>query len=226
MQSAKVANIYVAWLKSLALIAALSATWQPSKASAQDNDTQFWLYLNASGEIADDTRITVDISQRWREQARGDEQQTLRFSIDHSIAEGVTLGGGAGIFENGGTTEIRPHQQLTLASGRFAARSRIEQRFFDGAEQMELRFRQRVQYTQPLAQDFALVVNGEWLRIVQARQSSDAANNNQWRALALINYRLNKDVSISAGYLVILSPLDAEADLLTHVPQVVIGYRF
>jgi len=139
-------------LRIATLLAALAFAWQPSTASAQDEDVQLWQFFNLTGDLDKDTRLTIDATQRWREEARGDEQQTLRVTVEQTVAEGVRIGGGAAVFEAGGATELRPHQQVVFTQGRFELRTRLEERFFDGADQVELRLRQRVQYNIPLGQ--------------------------------------------------------------------------
>ncbi|PKP61340.1 MAG: hypothetical protein CVT87_07370, partial [Alphaproteobacteria bacterium HGW-Alphaproteobacteria-9] len=92
------------------LLAAMLAAWQPSIAIAADEDTQLWQYFVVTGDLDRDTSLTIDGSQRWREQARGGDQQTIRFTILQAVADGVRIGGGGGVFDAGGNTEIRSFQ--------------------------------------------------------------------------------------------------------------------
>lgn len=212
--------------RSLALIAAPATAWQPSTARAQDEDVQLWQIVNITGDIGEDTRLAVDASQRWREEARGGEQQTLRFTIDQRLTRDVQIGGGAMVLDAGGSTELRPHQQVTFALGRFEARTRLEERFFDGADRVELRLRQRIQYTQPLGQGWRASVGGEWFGLLQSRNAGEGASTEQWRAQVGVAYRLSQKVEIGANYWLLVFPNGERPDRLTHVPQTVLTYRF
>lgn len=213
-------------MQLLPLLAALAAAWQPSIAQAQDEDVQLWHIVNVTGDIAKDTRLTVDGSHRWREQARGDEQQTLRFMIERTVAKGVRIGGGAAVFEAGGNTELRPHQQITLASGRFESRTRLEERFFDGADRTELRLRQRIQYTQPLGKGWRASVGGEWLGLLQSRNDDEGASTEQWRALSAVAYKVNDRVEVGANYWLLEFPRGDRPNRTSHIVQTVLTYRF
>lgn len=208
------------------VIACAGLAWQPSSALAGENDVQFWFYTIAAGELDHDTRLAVDFSARWREQQRGDEQQTLRFTIEQEAAQGVRIGGGFGIFEAGGQTELRPHQQLTLVQGRFSARTRLEQRFFDQSERMELRFRQRVRYTQPLSRRVSASIDGEYLNLLQTRNRGPDQARDQWRGRFILQYRLGERMSLGAAYLFIHTPRPIGQNLNNHVPQGLLTYRF
>lgn len=208
------------------LLAALLAAWQPSKARAADEDVQLWLYAVARGDIDDDTRLTIDASARWREVRRGDEQQTLRFNIEQEIDDSVRIGGGLGVFEAGGLTEIRPHQEFTFTTGRLAARTRIEERFFDGADRMEIRFRQRLRYTMPVSDKLEAQLDGEYFNLVQTQSRNSNVARDQWRGRAEIGWKLSKQFRLSLAYLAIYTPTPDMRDPLNHVPQAWIEYRF
>ncbi|MFN9634768.1 MAG: DUF2490 domain-containing protein [Erythrobacteraceae bacterium] len=208
------------------LLAAGLAAWQPSKAHAADEDTQFWHVVFLTGDLDKDTRLTVDTSHRWREQARGGEQQTLRFTIEQTMAKGVRIGGGAAVFEASGNTELRPHQQIILVQGRFESRTRLEERFFDRADRVELRLRQRIQYNQTLGKDWRASLGGEWLGLLQSRNRDDGPSTEQWRALAGITYKVNDRLEVGANYWLLMFPRGDRPDRISHVPQTGLLYRF
>lgn len=207
-----------------ALICALAPGFSP--VNAQEQDTQFWVYAVGIKDFEDDLRLTVDASARWREQARGDEQQTLRFNLDTAIADGIRLGGGGGVFEAGGLTELRVHQQMALEFGRFSARTRTEQRFFDGADRMELRLRQRVRYTQPLSQTLSASLDAEYLHIARTAQRGPDQARDQFRPRLILEADLNPRVSLAGTYMVIITPRRSLSDRINHVPQAIVTYRF
>lgn len=213
-------------IRTAMLLAALGAAWQPSSAFAADEDVQLWLYAVASTDIDDDTRITFDASARWREERRGDEQQTVRVNLEQEVADFARIGGGIGVFEAGGLTEVRPHQEMTLTTGRIAARTRIEERFFDGADQMEFRFRQRLRYTLPLANGVDARFDGEYFHLVQTQFRDPDAARDQFRGRVEIGWRPEPGLRVSLAYLVIYTPTPFAPDPLNHVPQAWVEYRF
>jgi hypothetical protein len=208
------------------LLAALACAWQPSKARALDEDVQLWIYVVASGDLDDNTRLTLDASARWREERRDDEQQTIRFNIEQEVGDSVRVGGGLGLFEAGGRTEIRPHQEFTFTTGRLAVRTRIEERFFDGAERMEIRARQRLRYTLPIASKVEARFDGEFFNLVQTQSRDPDTARDQWRGRAEIGWRISKEFRLSLAYLAIYTPTPNARDPLNHVPQAWIEYRF
>lgn len=208
------------------LIACMGAAWQPATVRAADEDTQFWIYAVAKTDLGDATELTVDGTARWREQRRGDEQQTLRFNIDRALSDTVKLGGGFGVFEAGGATELRPHQQLTMSAGRFTFRTRTEQRFFDGADRVELRFRQRVRYTQPLGEGWKASIDGEYFNLVQTRNRDPNAARDQLRGRLIVTHSFSDTFSVAAAYLYIYTPQPGRTDQVNHVPQAIITKRF
>jgi len=208
------------------LLAAGCAAWQPSKAQAAEEDTQFWLVVTAGGEIAESTRLTLDASQRWREAARGGDQQTLRFTLERTVAQDVRIGAGAMVLEANGTTELRPHQQVTFALGPFEARTRLEQRFFDGADRVEVRLRQRLQYVQPLGDGWRANIGAEWLGLLQGRNAGEGASTEQWRAQAGVAYRIGERLDLGANYWLLVFPQGDRPARLSHVPQATLTWRF
>lgn len=209
------------------LLACLALAWQPSSALGQEEDTQLWIYGVATTDLGDATRLTVDATARWREEARGDEQQTLRFTILHEIGKGVRIGGGGGVFETeGGGTELRPHQQVTVRAGQFSARTRIEQRFFDNTERMEVRLRQLVRYQLPLGEKVSFSLDGEYLGLAQTRESDSNRPRDQWRARLILSTEVSDALTLGAGYLAILTPRDDAVDQINHVPQAYLTMRF
>jgi hypothetical protein len=212
--------------RNLALLAALISAWQPSKAHAADEDVQLWQFFFLTGDLDKDTRLTVDGTLRWREDARGGEQQTIRVTVEQAIADGVRIGGGAAVFEAGGQTELRPHQQIVGVFGKIESRTRFEQRFFDGADRVELRVRQRLSYNQPLGDGWRASVGGEWLGLLQGRSRVQGTSTEQWRAQAGVAYRIDKRLEVGANYWLIVFPRGDRPARYTHVPQTVVTWRF
>jgi len=212
--------------RAATLLAALVAAWQPSKAHATPEDTQFWLVGFVRGKPADDIYLTIDTSQRWRDPVFGADQQTIRVTVEKAVEDGVRLGGGVAFFQTGTRSELRPHQQFRFTSGGLDLRSRFEQRFFEGAEQGELRIRQRVQYTQPLAKGVNAIGSVEWFGIVQPRERSRPSGTEQVRNIVGVAFELTEQLDILPGYMLQITPRADSPDAISHVPQITLNYSF
>ncbi len=188
---------------------------------------QFRINAVARGEISEGLDWTLDGSLRWREEARGDEQQTVRVTLRQDIDDGVRIAGGLFVLETeGGRTEIRTFEDLLLSRGRWSSRTRIEQRFVEGSARMELRFRQRLRYRQPVAQDWDIAVDGELFQIISARDPDRGRAKNQWRARAFVLHDVSDDLSVGAGYMLVYVPRPDARDRISHVPQLRFSRRF
>jgi hypothetical protein len=209
------------------LLAALACAWQPSKARAGEEDTQFWLNAVATGKIGEGTTLTFDATQRWRGADEvGADQQTIRVALDQQVAENTRLGGGIMLFDTAGITEVRAHQQASFTLGRIEARTRLEQRFFDGADRMELRLRQRFTYNQPIAEGWRGTAGVEWLGIVQSRNAGEGTSTEQWRLQASLVHRVAKNLDVGAIYWMVIFPRGDRPARTSHIPQAAIIYRF
>lgn len=187
---------------------------------------QFWLLPNIEGDLDDDTSINVDVTYRWIDEAVGADQESVRVTIEQDVADNVKLGGGIGVFEANGATEIRVTQQMGLRRGGWSSRTRLEQRFFDGAERMELRFRQRIRYTTAITPKLSGNIEGEWLNLVQTRNENPRIPRDQWRWRAFATYDLSDHLTVGAAYMLIHTPGGEVTDRINHVPQAIVTYKF
>ena len=199
--------------------AALSAA--PVRAAAED--VQLWITESATVPLSEGVDGSVDVSERFRENG---EQLLTRGMVEFRLSDVAVAGGGAAyVITENSAEEVRPHQQLTLTFGKLAFRSRVEERFFDGADRMELRLRQKVTLTQPLSKSLKAGLAGELLYIAQSRDAGDVAHVDQWRANATLAHKLSPVLEGTLGYLMIFQPRDGGPDKLSHVAQVSISYK-
>lgn len=213
-------------LRFAMLLAALACAWQPSVARANPEDTQFWVVGFARGKLDDDVYITIDSSYRWRDPEFGADQQTFRVSIEKALEDDVRIGGGAALFQTGGVSEYRLHEQFRYAAGGLDLRTRLEQRWFDGADQMELRIRQRIQYTQGIAPRLEVVGSSEWFGIVQSRREGGRRGTEQIRNIIGVAYEVSDRLDITPSYMLQITPREGRADAISHVPQLTLNWRF
>jgi hypothetical protein len=208
------------------LLAATLAAWQPSSARANPEDTQFWLVGFARGKVGDDVYLTVDSSYRWRDPEFGADQQTFRVSLEKALDGDVRIGGGMSLFQTGSISEYRPHQQFRYARRGLDLRTRFEQRWFDGADQVELRIRQRVQYTRPIAPRIEAFASAEWFGIVQSRRDGGERGTEQVRTIAGLAYKASDRLDIAPSYLLQITPRPGRPDAISHIPQLTLNWSF
>ena len=208
------------------LLAAGLAAWQPSKALANPEDTQFWLVGFARGQISDDVYLTVDSSYRWRDPEFGADQRTFRVSIEKALDDEVRIGGGMSLFQTGGISEYRPHQQFRYAREGLDLRTRFEQRWFDGADRVELRIRQRVQYTHAIAPRLDAFGSAEWFGIVQSRKDSGRRGTEQVRNIVGVAYTVSDRLDIAPSYMLQITPRPGRPDAISHIPQLTMNWSF
>jgi len=213
-------------LRTTGYLCCASALALASVPAAADDDVQGWLYLNATGAAGENGRVTLELSPRARDQANGDEQTLTRATYDHRLNDSVMVGGSvAYVFVEGGGNEFRPAQQLTLGSGPFQARTRIEQRFFGGADRMGLRARQRLQVTIPVADGTTIAASGELLYTLRSQTSGNPDGVDSWRARLSVQHLITPKLEITGAYLLMLSPRGPGEDQWSHVPQVALTWR-
>lgn len=202
-------------------LAALALAATP--ACAEDDDFQVWIGETASTSLDDGTVATLDLSQRFREIG---DQLLARATVEFRLSENAVIGGGGAYVSTvDDADEVRPHQQLTLTFGALALRTRVEERFFEGADRMELRLREKATVTVPLSSKLKAGFAGELLYLAQTRNSGQGARVDQWRANATLSRELGAGLEGTLGYLAILSPREGAPDRLSHVAQISVSLR-
>jgi hypothetical protein len=192
-------------------------------ARAADEDFQLWITESVSAPLSSAMHGTVDLSQRFREDG---DQLLTRGTVEFRLSGAAAAAGGAAyVSTRESADEFRPHQQLTLTYGSLTLRTRVEERFFEHADRMELRLRQRIGATIPVSADLKAGLAGELLYIAQSRNSGQGAHIDQWRANATLARRLGGALEGTLGYLAILSPRNGGPDKLSHVAQLTLTLR-
>ena len=202
---------------ALGVIAASSAP-----ASAQNQDTQYWLYLTGTFPVGNGISNTTEISPRWRE---GSNIFQVRTTFETRVAKGIKLGGGAAVIDFAEGHEIRPHQQLIFSSGHFSARTRFEERFFDGADRVEFRLRQNVQYSQPIVPGTDVWVGAEALYILQNHDDNTTQRGDQWRGEIGLRHHLDDELTVSVAYRGIYTVKENREDTLNNVAILTLAWK-
>ncbi|MFN3989075.1 MAG: DUF2490 domain-containing protein [Erythrobacter sp.] len=208
------------------LLAALAAAWQPSKAQANPEDTQLWFVGFIRGNLSDELFLTIDTSYRLRDPVFGADQQTFRVTIEQKVTDTIKLGGGVSWFQTGTIGEFRPHQQFRYAKGGLDLRTRFEQRWFEGADRVELRLRQRIQYIHEIAPGVKALVSSEWFGVIQPRRNKRTGGTEQVRNIIGIALEVSPNLEIQPSYMLQITPRENRPDAISHVPQITLNYRF
>jgi len=206
-------------------VALAFAAFPIGKARAAEEDTQFWTILTLEGSPAEDVSASFEINPRLRSDAAGGELVQTRVAVDYRIAPSISVGGGALYSEFAGGHEFRPHQQVTFSTGRLSFRTRLAQRFFNDADRMELRIRQRVQTVQALGEGTSVAASGELYYILRSRRPERDAHVDQWRANLTLRRSIDAGLTGSLGYLLILVPVPNQTNRVSHVAQLGLTLR-
>jgi hypothetical protein len=213
-------NRTTAFSVSLALVALASAA---NEARAADEDFQLWLSESVSMPLSPRVEGTLELSQRFRDSG---DQRLARGTAEIRLSPVAVIGGGAAYVSTiDAADEFRPHQQLTLTFGPLALRTRVEERFFDQADRMELRLRQRIGVTVPVSQRLRAGLAGELLYIARSQHSGQGAHVDQWRANVTLARHLAADLEGTVGYLAIVSPRHGAPERISHVAQLTLRLK-
>ena len=203
--------------------AALGAFMQPTAAQAATRDDELWIETGIKGDIAPGTDFKLELETRRRE---GPNEYILGAEVNTDVSSALALGGGIEIHDEDGFTEVRPYQQLTFGLGKFDFRSRIEERFYDGADRMALRLRQRARFRTKVADKITGFASGELLYQLRDRNEGGPQRIDQWRLNAGATARIAPELELTGGYLFQIRPRDNGNTRHTHVSQVSLFYRF
>jgi len=213
---------------SVAMLGA-AAGFLPAEALAADEETQLWLNGTMVTPLAEDVSGTFELSRRLRE---GHDQVLLRGTADYRLSKTASFGGGAayvnsidGLLETGEDREFRVHQQLTLSFGALSLRTRVEQRFFEDADRMQLRIRQRIQASTSVARNLQGAVFGEVFYIARSEDEGGKEQIAQWRLNASLTRKVAPTLEATLGYQLMYTPQTGQPDKIAHVPQITLTYR-
>lgn len=214
-------------VKALCALAAFARTITGNIANATDQETQGWLTENVSVRADSATTVSVDFNQRARSARAGGDQYLDRVAIDHSIAKGVSIGGGITYQYNDREKEIRIHEQITLTKGIVSARTRLEQRMFDTRPDVVWRVAERLQIARPLdrAKSWTLIANTDLFFLLNRQKPSDTIGFNQFRTQIGFRRQLTRHLFVQATYLRQQSIRHGRPDAVVNAPWLIFGWR-
>ncbi|MEO0063541.1 MAG: hypothetical protein RLZZ08_2101 [Pseudomonadota bacterium] len=198
----------------------LAAALAPVSAQAADEDTQLWSSVIVAAPVG---KVNAQWENSWRLR-EGTDQWLTRASFDSAVAKGLTLGAGFAYVHDAAGGDIRPHQQLTYATGHLSFRTRLEEQFFPAPRATQFRLRQRALYAVPIDAGDKINLTAEALYIVR-RGTGGSARRDQWRAGASLVHKLVPKLEGSIGYLAIYAPRTGGPDKLSHAAQIGLTFR-
>lgn len=205
----------------------LAAAVIPLPASAAIEETQAWLTESVSIAASPDDMVSLDVSQRFRRDSSGREQQTARVLLDHRVAKGVQLGGGIAFFHSQPEQELRLFEQATFTRGIWLARTRLEQRFFDTVDRASWRLRQRIQAAIPLGipKGPTLIVATEFFFHLNRAKPSDKTGLATMRQQIGLRQPLGRALDLQLLYMRQQSFRDHRPDAVAHIPWATLSWK-
>ena len=194
----------------------------PAPALASDDHFEFWLNPSVTADLDDDTSVEFETAQRFRDAGSGGvDTYFARIWINQKLDSNFTASAAAGRrINDGGSDELRFHQQVTYRSGILRGRLRMEQRLADGADRLGLRLRWRIGASVPLDSE------GEWTGFADAEtfltvRSIDVGGKDGLTGIRTqigVRHALTDSLEVGLAYLRQQDIRDGRPDRVGHAP--------
>lgn len=222
-------------LRAVAAAAALTLVGAGS-ARAADEDLQAWWVVQANGALSDRVVMAMDTQARMNEDASRLGQLLIRPSIGWKLDATRTASLGYAYVRTSSlgraaTHEHRVWQQLTfrvLGDGKgptLTGRTRLEQRWVEGADGTGWRLRQQIRFTAPLSGRVRAVATTEPFIGLNQTEWGQRDGVQLWRSFVGVSAPLSKSVTIEPGYLHQHAFRRGE-DAVTHAASVSLNLQF
>ncbi|EGF92474.1 hypothetical protein ABI_09110 [Asticcacaulis biprosthecium C19] len=190
----------------------LLAVLAPCPAYAADGDFQAWTSSTVSFATSDRVTLAVEGQARWTDDASRLGQALVRPSVSLKLGKTTSAAiGYAYVFTNPvGPAESREHrlwQQLSYELGstdgglKVTARSRLEQRHFEGFGQTGWRLRQQVRATKPLDNKISVVAWSEVFVSVNETAWGQRKGLDRWRNAVGVNIPIKDNMTFEPVYI-------------------------
>jgi hypothetical protein len=184
----------------------------PTPALAVEEDALLWAAVTANGPLGGGVLFTGDTQARIGTGPQDFRQYLVRAGLGAEIAPHVAAHAGYGYFRTGRpgrlSDEHRLWQQLgyPVLAGRswtVHGRTRLEQRFLDGADRASWRIRQQLRATVPLGNPErpSLVVGSEALFNLNGPRGAPRSGLDRFRVQAGLVVPLGQGFSLEPAYL-------------------------
>jgi Protein of unknown function (DUF2490) len=214
----------------------LAASFLPVVAQAATEDFQTWNTVNLTTNVAKNVPLTVEFSGRMVDDSGRLGVVVLRPAIGYKFSDSLTvfLGHAHQKTINRGRADVdenRIYQQINwriakIGKATLASRTRIEQRWVEGARDMGWRVRERLQVQVPLKSKGAnFVVSNEMLFALNTTDWGARAGFDQMRNFIGVNFPLSKAVSLETGYQNRYQERRGPADRMDHIIPITLNIK-
>jgi hypothetical protein len=207
----------------------------PSGSPAIQQHLQQWSLLIVQGKILNKLRGYLEIQPRVDLNDGTLDRILVRPALSMGLGKGVTLWAGyAAVGSTGANSswEHRAWQQVQhehdFGGVIVVNRTRFEERFLPGEDQVGLRIRHMLRSVIPVDDKrvWAVVFSDEIFFNLNSPSSSMAAGFDQNRAFAGISWNVTPEFRLEFGYLNNYVDRPSGVDRMNHVPLLVVNYTF
>lgn len=179
---------------------------------AADHDAQIWTSANVSVDVSKKIVVTMEAVGRFTDNASRTGQTILRPSIGYKLGKNTTASlGYARVFTDPvGPAETRENRMWQQMAFRIAGdgkgltvtgRTRLEQRWFEGRNDMGWRLRQQVRATLPVSGNVRGFVWSEAFLSIDDTSWGQRSGLDRWRNAAGLTVPINKAIAVEPGYI-------------------------
>jgi len=191
------------------LLGAALMVWGGAPAHA-DVDTQQWTLVTLQKELTPRWRAYFEVQPRFGEDASGTERLIVRPAIGYRLNSKVSIWQGYGwtpLLEPSFADEHRVFQQLLFEDKRgevgIMNRTRLEERFIEGAGGTSVRLRNMLRLTHPISPDKRWLVVGyhELFWNLNSTDAGPVSGFDQNRLFLGVSRQVNPELRVETGYL-------------------------
>lgn len=218
------------------LLLAVAAIFVAAPVQAAVEDTQIWGAANVTVDVSKRVAIVVEGQARFTDDASRLGQSLLRPSIGYRLGPNTMASiGYAYVATNpvgpASSDEHRAWQQIAFrvaGDGKgltLTGRTRVEQRWVEGRDDMGWRFRQQLRATAPLTGKARAVVWSEAFLSLDDTSWGQRSGLDRWRNSAGVSIPVSKVVTLEPGYINqwVVAP---GPDRIHHIANVSMSARF
>jgi hypothetical protein len=194
----------------LAGSALLQSTVGAAPARADESDTQQWTIFTVEKDLSPRWRGYFEIQPRIGGDISKLDRLIIRPALGYRVNSKLSLWQGYGwtpAFEPEFNDEHRLYQQVLfedkLGKTSFSSRTRLEERFIEGAGSTSVRLRSMIRFMHPLSTDrkWAAVAYDELFFNLTSSSPGPVAGFDQNRLFLGVSRQLNEQLRVETGYL-------------------------
>ena len=216
-------------MKRLVIAFACFAALLSAPATAADQEFEVWFNPRATTAIGDKTDVQFESLNQFRKASDGVDVYSFRLWLIRKLDDAVSVQIGAEQrINDGGEDEIRLAQQVSLRSGVFQARARIEQRFVNNSGRMGLRARIRGGFSIPLDDRKRWSGFGDVESFLTIRSTGTGGDDGLTglRGRAGISHKFSDTLSASIAYQRQQDIRSNRPDRVAHAPVIGLDFSF